>query len=85
VSPVAPLTTGSDPLTRVGAVTILTPSAGFLIPAAPAALCDRWPRTIPPRLHRLANERRLLDALSAEDARAIERLLTAWLGTFEVD
>ena len=31
----------------------------------------------------MANERRLLDALSPEDARTMERLLTAWLGTFE--
>jgi DNA-binding MarR family transcriptional regulator len=33
----------------------------------------------------MANERRLLDALPAEDARTLERVLTAWLGTFEVD
>jgi DNA-binding MarR family transcriptional regulator len=33
----------------------------------------------------MANERRLLDALPAEDARTLEGRLTAWLGTFEVD
>lgn len=31
----------------------------------------------------MANERRLLDALTSDDARTMERLLTAWLGTFE--
>lgn len=32
----------------------------------------------------MKNERRLLDALSAEDAAQLERLLTGWLGNFEV-